>query len=477
MKVLIAEDNPTNRKLLRAVLEAEGYGVVAVFNGREALAALEREPVNAIISDILMPEMDGYRLCLEVRKSERFRHLPFIFYTATCTTPSDEKLARELGADEYLKKPASAKTVLEVLQKVITSPSRGAPTMQLDEVDVLKQYSERLVSKLEETNIELEVGNEKLRLQTTALESAANAALFRNAILSAQMDVTINGILVVDKDSKVISYNSRFADIWGIPTELLVDGNDKTLLRIEDIYEQRCETSRDEIVLKDGRILDRYSAPMCGPDGRYFGRVWYFHDVTERRQTEADLRNSREQLRALAAHLHTTREEESLRISRAIHDELGHALTSLSLDLAALEKSLAVDPSPRDRLLLRAKSMSKLVEDTTHAVQRIVMDLRPSLLDDLGLTAALEWLVEEFAARTGIRVHWRRKMQVLELPNKQAIVVFRIFQETLTNIARHSRAINGKLEIRSVPSQGTTVILTLPTGPVADKVASIEKTR
>src|ERR1041384_6115318 len=119
MKILIAEDNPTNLKLLRSQLEAEGHSVLDAADGVEALDVLARTGVEAIISDILMPQMDGYRLCYEVRKDERWRHLPFIFYTSTYTSPSDEKLARDLGADCFIRKPSSAEVILAALHSVI----------------------------------------------------------------------------------------------------------------------------------------------------------------------------------------------------------------------------------------------------------------------------------------------------------------------------------------------------------------------
>ena len=110
--VLIVDDHATNRKLLRAVFEAEGMTGVEAADGVEALGVLEKQKVDAVISDILMPGMDGYRFCSEVRSSKRLCHLPFIVYTATYTSPSDEKLCLELGADRFLKKPASPTVLL-----------------------------------------------------------------------------------------------------------------------------------------------------------------------------------------------------------------------------------------------------------------------------------------------------------------------------------------------------------------------------
>jgi signal transduction histidine kinase len=173
MKVLIVDDTPANLKLLRAVLEAENIGVAEAPDGAQALTVLEREPVDAIISDILMPRMDGYRLCQEVRKSQRWKVLPFIFYTATYTSPSDEKLCYDLGGDKYLRKPASTPTLLAALADAM-SLSRQHPLARAglpSEFDVMKEYSARLVSKLEEKNLELEHARADLEQANRELDS------------------------------------------------------------------------------------------------------------------------------------------------------------------------------------------------------------------------------------------------------------------------------------------------------------------
>ncbi len=150
MNILIVDDIATNRKLLRAVLEAEGLTVFDAADGVEALTLLEREPVDAVISDILMPRMDGYRLCLEVRRSEKFGAVPFLVYTSTYTSPSDEKTAMDLGADKFLKKPSPASEIVRSLQEAIQNLRGGhrkvAPPTQ--ELDLMKEYSQRLVTKL-----------------------------------------------------------------------------------------------------------------------------------------------------------------------------------------------------------------------------------------------------------------------------------------------------------------------------------------
>src|SRR5882672_551529 len=150
MNILIADDHPTNLKLLQATLEAEGHCVFLAADGVEALAVLQKERVDAIISDILMPRMDGYRLCLEVRKSEKFKALPFIFHTATYLSPSDFKMAMDLGGDKFLKKPAPASELIQALQEAASMPKRDRPvTAAPEELGLMKEYSSWLVAKLE----------------------------------------------------------------------------------------------------------------------------------------------------------------------------------------------------------------------------------------------------------------------------------------------------------------------------------------
>jgi len=155
MNILIVDDNPTNLKLLRVSLEAEGHQAIEAADGVEALAVLEREKVDAIISDILMPNMDGFRLCQEIRKAQKHRHLPFIVYTSTYTSHEDVKLAETIGADKYLTKPATIESLLKAVNDAAAESKARQGRTPEDETDVLKQYSAAVVNKLEEKNIEL----------------------------------------------------------------------------------------------------------------------------------------------------------------------------------------------------------------------------------------------------------------------------------------------------------------------------------
>jgi signal transduction histidine kinase len=161
------------------------------------------------------------------------------------------------------------------------------------------------------------------------------------------------------------------------------------------------------------------------------------HDITARKQAEQALMASRTQLRNLSAHLQAVREEERTTIAREIHDELGQALTALKLDLAWLKKHGTTDVTA---LLNKIAVMEELINSTLQSVKRISTELRPGLLDDLGLSAAIEWQAQEFQRRTGIHCDVFIMPEEIMVNDGLSTAVFRIFQETLTNVVRHAKA-------------------------------------
>lgn len=159
-------------------------------------------------------------------------------------------------------------------------------------------------------------------------------------------------------------------------------------------------------------------------------------DITERKLAEKELKRSEAELRALSTHLQTVREDESTRIARELHDELGQTLTGIKMDLSWLMQRLENQPA----LLDRARETLQLADSTVQVVRRICTELRPGVLDDLGLVAALEWQASDFERRTGIQCVFTSSDEELALPAESATALFRICQEALTNVARHAAA-------------------------------------
>ena len=174
-------------------------------------------------------------------------------------------------------------------------------------------------------------------------------------------------------------------------------------------------------------------------------------DLSETKRAEGELRASSEQLRSLAAHLLTVREEEQARISREVHDELGQSLTALKIDLAWLARRL---PRENGEMLEKIRSTRQLAERLIQDVRRISTELRPGILD-VGLAAAVEWQVQEFQARTGIQCSHRLLTREAFAP-EVSTVLFRILQESLTNVARHAKATRAEVVLQK---QGDRVVL------------------
>jgi PAS domain S-box-containing protein len=206
---------------------------------------------------------------------------------------------------------------------------------------------------------------------------------------------------------------------------------------------------------RDGSTMWVEGDYMCfyDPAGRITGHFGIQRDITDRTVAAAELEQSRAELRALAARIQATREEERTRIAREIHDELGQALTALKLDLAWLEKEGRGTSSGKFKV--NEVSITARIDETMEIVRRIASELRPSVLDQLGLEAAIEWLVQESARRTGIEITLRAE-EFPALSDQVASHAFRILQEALTNVTRHSQATRVDVTVRNL---GTNLIL------------------
>jgi len=166
MKTLTVDDKEENLLLLETLLKASGHEVVSAKNGVEALERLKKDSIDMIISDILMPKMDGFRLCRECKRDDSLRKIPFVFYTATYTDKKDEEFALSLGAERFIVKPMGPDEFIKVIKGVIRDVERGKigqkkPALK-EEEDIFKLYSERLVRKLESKMLALEEVHRKL---------------------------------------------------------------------------------------------------------------------------------------------------------------------------------------------------------------------------------------------------------------------------------------------------------------------------
>jgi len=190
------------------------------------------------------------------------------------------------------------------------------------------------------------------------------------------------------------------------------------------------------IVTKYGESIPMYLIGMLIElEGKTCYLVMGF-DMSEKKKTERELNHANEQLRHLSAHLQNVREEERKRIAREIHDELGQQLTSLKMDLSWALKKMNVEHPVSEKFA----DMGKLIDQTIITVRRIASELRPSILDDLGLSDALDWQSTEFEKRFGVKTCFICEVKELHVNSEVITNLFRIYQESLTNIARHANA-------------------------------------
>jgi PAS domain S-box-containing protein len=197
---------------------------------------------------------------------------------------------------------------------------------------------------------------------------------------------------------------------------------------------------------RGGRTIETSWARVGLSDGTTIG---FGQDISERRDAEERLRQSAEELRALSDRLRVVREEERSRMAREVHDGVGQALTALRMDVAWLERQLAAGGDPRAGVEPKLHAMSELIDTTLDTVQRIATELRPGVLDELGLEAAIEWYLREFEQRTGIACQFRSELESPVLDPGRSTAVFRILQEAMTNVARHSVATQAKIQLSS----------------------------
>jgi signal transduction histidine kinase len=191
-------------------------------------------------------------------------------------------------------------------------------------------------------------------------------------------------------------------------------------------------------------------------------------DITDLKKTELKLKETYENLRELSRHNDIVREEERKNIAREVHDELGHIFTALKIELSLLSEQI---PDEYSDITNSIDGMKKLIDDTIPKVRSISAKLRPSILDHFGLIAAIEWQAEEFQKRTGISCELTKSFDLPTLDNDTSTAIFRIFQETLTNIARHSQASAVRGEIIC---DGKMLILTLSDNGVGISEEKIE---
>jgi hypothetical protein len=291
------------------------------------------------------------------------------------------------------------------------------------------------------------------------------------ARLRGILDSAMDAIITVDSRQHIVLFNHAAEDVFGCPRDQAIGAPLSWFIpeRFRHVHGEMVQrfgeagaTSRrmgaQRIVMGLRRNGEEFpidaSISHITEEGERFFTV-ILRDVTERVKAEHALRESRDELRELALTASTVREQEKSRIARELHDELGQALTALKIDVGWLREHLASSP---DAVMSKLGSMQVLLDGTVASARRISADLRPLMLDDLGLVAACEWLAHNFQQRTGTPCELVLGAGDMDLHDPYATAVFRVLQESLTNIAKHADA--SQVEV-TLERGGDTVTLTV----------------
>jgi PAS domain S-box-containing protein len=271
------------------------------------------------------------------------------------------------------------------------------------------------------------------------------------------MEEIDQGAFTMTPHGKVLYCNQRLAALLRAPREHITGASLRAFVPPGEgqglealLHGTVAASAKDEIILRaaDGtQIPTRLTVNTLNFDEQPVLAV-LVTDLTERKHVEARLDQSAEQLRKLAARLQTAREEERTQIAREIHDELGGALTVLKMDLVRLRQLV---PATASELETGLRTVISAMDTMAHSVRRIATHLRPAILDDLGLVAAIEWQLGDFQSRSGIHCQLNSNVADLALDRESSTAVFRVFQEALTNVARHAQAtqVNVHLECQA----------------------------
>ena len=434
MRVLIVDDNEHDRKLLRAALGTEGHETVEAADGVEALEELRSGKFDALITDILMPKMDGYRLCDKIRRSEKLRDLPILVYASTDASASGEEMALKRGADRFLGKPAASRQILQSLKEAVCAPRPRDGTVPPDaEIEALKEYSEGLVRRLE-----------------------ASERRYRQVVAFAPI-----GIYRSTREGRFVSANMALARILGYESP-------EDVLRLDlrkDLYHDNAD--REPIITELARLggagtfevrwKRRDGAPLwVRLDTRVVrgesGGVEYedfVHDIDQRKKAEEALRRSEGRFRRsfsvspVAMSLSEAKSGRILDVNERFARVLGYDRGEL-IGKNAVELGLWVDPEDRRRVAADMKASRPIRERETRLrtktgeVRHIVGSIEPlEVGDEQVMLSAFRDVTDRKRAEEELRVSEKRYRLLFE---KNPFPMWVFDKETLAFLAVNEAA-------------------------------------
>lgn len=262
--------------------------------------------------------------------------------------------------------------------------------------------------------------------------------------------------LIIDKNFKIKFFNPEAEKMFGYKNSE-VKGKDPYDFLIPESAKSLVEEKRkrwmlgdlnangiNENITKDGRIIlvEWYNTPILDREGNLQEVISMGIDVTEKEKSKTELMKSEQKLRALASHLQNIREEERAAIARELHDELGQILTSIKMNLNLMKKQVLMEDESFNKKNFENEiaSMGEMIEHSVKRLKKLISELRPEVLENIGLFSALEWLIEQFSFRSGLKINFKHSFNKINLSRDIELNIYRIVQESITNAARHSNA-------------------------------------
>ncbi|HEY9627565.1 MAG TPA: response regulator [Coleofasciculaceae cyanobacterium] len=489
--ILVVDDELKNFDIMGTLLPDtksklsphQSYALHYAANGQEAIACLSTLQPDVILLDVGMPELNGLDVCRQIRAMPQWQAMPIIMVTAL-TAKEDLARCLEAGADDFISKPVSGielrariysmlriKRQYDDLQQFLERQT----ALEAEKFELLENRNTQLELQVEErtgalkatikrkqlvariaTQIQSSLHLQEI-LETTVQEVRSHLGCTQAMIWQFQPDWSVFTVAKAVTSGLVVAlenqaYDPCFATNW---VELYCQGRISVVADIHTTPMSACHRELLETLQIRAKILvpilqgDRLWGLLSAAES-HTSRQWQPEEAILLQQLATQLaiaiqnaslfeqvRSDRERLKTLSSRLIEAQEAERRHIAYELHDEIGQALTAVKINLQASQRSLGV---ARDSYPIQ-ESIT-IVDEALHQVRNLALDLRPSLLDDLGLLAALRWYLDRQSQRTGMVINLVCAAFESALPPKLEIVCFRIVQEALTNITKHARAVS-----------------------------------
>ncbi|GAB4090873.1 hybrid sensor histidine kinase/response regulator [Hydrogenophaga soli] len=423
--ILAVDDTEASLQILSDLLREAGHSVRTALSGKLALLSAAHRVPDLILLDIRMPGMDGFEVCRQLKAQADTRDVPVIFISALSDT--DEKIRSfQLGAVDYVTKPFQRD---ELLARVSTHIHLRRMQLQVHtQNEELRQYRAQLEDLVAQRTAELQNSNQRLKLMSYALDQVREAAY------------------LIGPEGTFHYVNQEACRAHGYSAEELgqmhlrdIDPNFS-----EEFFSAhwRTFTPTDASTFetlhrrRDGSVFPvEVHSSIIRFDGRDLS-LSLARDISERKEAEQRLHDSYAQLQVLNSRRESDREDERKRIAHELHDELGQCLTALRIGISTLRYREERDSAWLDGRLV---ALTAQVDDTIRVVRSVTVALRPPVLG-MGIGPALEWLVAQFQKTTDLSCEVHIPSDFCGLTEAASVALYRIVQEALTNVARHSQA-------------------------------------